>query len=759
MKFTASLWVIPIIIKVFVAYPLLAKESDPLLEKIIKIQWEMPKAGDVVQYCELLQYNFPFFQLIGINVYEVEVDLLFPQTEPHLVRAHLKKYEGLDDSVLRKIVHQNCKSDIESKSVAVTQVELPPAEEPNPSMIKTETEVADFEEIEGPARELPVIEMEPLKRDLADFQHLVVQRENVLRNIHQYGFVPVKSHSKDQLHKELNDITDSLRSRLDAVYFQELNSIDPHRNQWEPDRRIYAPQSLDLIGDIENKSSWLSRNSRSVAQIIVKYQNTLGQSVEDFCTGTLITAREILTNDHCFSKDPQITNYKVEAVFGKTSVVAQTQAFDCSQVLLRDRILDLAVISCSRHPGEKWGWVQLSDRPLKSGEAVYQISHPNDGSEKGDGFQRLSVGHLEIDEKRSYGASQKFRLEALTGSSGSLIFSRETNMAIAHFNSIGGTRTDAIANRMAFTLMLLKSKLPHLMTHQISYYGDRWKDQTIDFSESRRGGVQLVSSADLPLSHTSENVISTSHLYLPQTAFRNSSIVTVPDSLAVFSSAIGILNIKDSSWSLVATSGIQIEQPIAQQTCTGFNISPEVVWTNAHCVEDGFGTIDYYLNYRPGEEYRLQQSEHSCNSVLVFNRDLDMALLYCPSRPGGEGILKLASIDFERGDWAYNFHYAQKQPLEVSSGRIQNFVENLDVDFQMDFFSDEDAMKVTGASGSPLLNQHGEVSGYVLGSINVVQGGVSVNILGGNSVQRALQGPIRQQAPRVYQILQHNSAR
>jgi len=72
--------------------------------------------------------------------------------------------------------------------------------------------------------------------------------------------------------------------------------------------------------------------------------------------------------------------------------------------------------------------------------------------------------------------------------------------------------------------------------------------------------------------------------------------------------------------------------------CTAFLISPNVVMTNQHCIENSFSTLDARVSFDNGNTY------FSCDDFIGNNQDLDYALLRCEGNPGKEnGYLPLSN--------------------------------------------------------------------------------------------------------------------
>jgi len=114
--------------------------------------------------------------------------------------------------------------------------------------------------------------------------------------------------------------------------------------------------------------------ARAVAKLSLVIDDDLAS-----CTGFMISASRMLTNEHCI--DSQLICNSAVAVFGYQRKNANTllagKSFHCTKLVQPpDHDLDYALIELAGEPGKEFGWLELAPRAVGLGEKLVLIQHP-----------------------------------------------------------------------------------------------------------------------------------------------------------------------------------------------------------------------------------------------------------------------------------------------------------------------------------------------------------------------------------------------
>ncbi len=166
-------------------------------------------------------------------------------------------------------------------------------------------------------------------------------------------------------------------------------------------------------------------NSNSVADIRIKQKGTR-------CTGFLISNDLLMTNNHCVSDSYAAIGVKAYFNHRINTNIEDWDEFSCDQFILTNVNLDFTILKCNNSPGEKFGFLKLSQTELGPNDPIYIIQQNCDYylSPGCDWYQQYAFGYISYyDEKYSHNA------DTLGGSSGSPIFDYLTNEVIAIHNA------------------------------------------------------------------------------------------------------------------------------------------------------------------------------------------------------------------------------------------------------------------------------------------------------------------------------------
>lgn len=163
-------------------------------------------------------------------------------------------------------------------------------------------------------------------------------------------------------------------------------------------------------------------NEQAVAQVKIP-------AIIASCTGFLINEDTLMTNNHCIGSASNAVN--VTAIFRDEE--GKRTTFVCDQFLTTNFQYDFSLVKCKNSPGKTFGWVGLSNERPEVYSRIYVVQENCD---------YLTNPHCTIDKYVAFGevlGSQTTRVyhdaDTLAGSSGSPIFSDDTQQVIALHNA------------------------------------------------------------------------------------------------------------------------------------------------------------------------------------------------------------------------------------------------------------------------------------------------------------------------------------
>ena len=156
------------------------------------------------------------------------------------------------------------------------------------------------------------------------------------------------------------------------------------------------------------------------------------------CSSFLINKNTIITNHHCVSNDEDAENVIVSFNYERDTDDDDITFYQCDKFIGGDENLDLAILECSGDPGDKYGYVELDDSNVFKGDPIYVV-HQNCHKEEDPSCspdKKISPGTI---SRIRYSSKDDihnvfFDADILPGSSGSAVFSKESNKVIALTN-------------------------------------------------------------------------------------------------------------------------------------------------------------------------------------------------------------------------------------------------------------------------------------------------------------------------------------
>jgi len=220
------------------------------------------------------------------------------------------------------------------------------------------------------------------------------------------------------------------------------------------------------------------------------------------CTGFLISESILMTNQHCIPTSSHARG--VTAIFNHEKGVSKSsqRKYDCSTFIGNNAKLDYALLKCKNFPGRTYGVVELDDSQMQRGDALYIVQQNCDyyTDRNCDYTKKYSRGAI-----TKVGDEYTHNADTLGGSSGSPVFSTETNTVIAiHHAGMGNNGRGRGLENYAVPMSKI---VPHIMTNfpsvdlgDVSDGGNDDDDtptQTGDEPNNTRSGATLLSGTSL----------------------------------------------------------------------------------------------------------------------------------------------------------------------------------------------------------------------------------------------------------------------
>ncbi|EQC51132.1 serine protease [Bacteriovorax sp. DB6_IX] len=150
------------------------------------------------------------------------------------------------------------------------------------------------------------------------------------------------------------------------------------------------------------------------------------------CTGFLVADNVLMTNNHCIKSARDVVGMKVFMKHETGRQKSDYAEISCTQYVGTNAQLDFSLVKCSGTPGQTYGKVELDGSGATAGDDVYVVHQNCDyySDYDCDWSKKYSEGKVtEVTDMVSHNA------DTLGGSSGSPIFSADSNKVIAIHNS------------------------------------------------------------------------------------------------------------------------------------------------------------------------------------------------------------------------------------------------------------------------------------------------------------------------------------
>lgn len=178
------------------------------------------------------------------------------------------------------------------------------------------------------------------------------------------------------------------------------------------------------------------------------------------CTGFLISESILMTNQHCIPTSSHARG--VTATFNHQKGVSKSshRKYDCSTFVGNNTKLDYALLKCKNFPGRTYGVVELDDSQMQRGDSLYIVQQNCDyyTDRDCDYTKKYSTGAI-----TKVGDEYTHNADTLGGSSGSPVFSSESNTVIAiHHAGMGNNGRGRGLENYAVPMSKI---VPHIMTN------------------------------------------------------------------------------------------------------------------------------------------------------------------------------------------------------------------------------------------------------------------------------------------------------
>lgn len=172
--------------------------------------------------------------------------------------------------------------------------------------------------------------------------------------------------------------------------------------------------------DAKNRDEYL--NSKTVGQLSIP-------SKRSRCTAFIINKNTIMTNNHCVNSTAQAQNvtFKVRDKGGPQV------SYSCSKFIMTNRTLDFTLLKCDKNVGEIYGYNALSSMSIDLYDDIYIIQENCDYTSNSNCSINKMIAHGNIEQTGKYVIGHN--ADTLGGSSGSPIFSEDSNKVVAIHNA------------------------------------------------------------------------------------------------------------------------------------------------------------------------------------------------------------------------------------------------------------------------------------------------------------------------------------
>ncbi len=180
---------------------------------------------------------------------------------------------------------------------------------------------------------------------------------------------------------------------------------------------------------------------RRLAKPVGRLNYTTARGGVGYCTASLISETEILTNHHCIIEATEMVLTMGYLVPRSRRGVAQYPVV--LPPIEADQALDYAILKVRGRPGNEWGTVTLDQGTPGDRQSLFIIHHPGGFS------QRISLGRCRAHEPAVDGDDLLHVCDTTGGSSGAPIFDNGTRRVVGlHYSAVDPGRLNA-GKRMA----------------------------------------------------------------------------------------------------------------------------------------------------------------------------------------------------------------------------------------------------------------------------------------------------------------------
>lgn len=216
------------------------------------------------------------------------------------------------------------------------------------------------------------------------------------------------------------EFPESQWGKINPVYSGDQNDLVTSFNRRAP--------NFELIANFSRKNRY-RKLSEPIGRIEILMEKPDGKRGVSFCTGTLISPRYVLTNNHCIPGQ-KFRVLRAQIRFGYLTRQSKGQVFPLAiQPVETRRDLDYAIVQVGGNPADYYGYIKIRARPAEAGEEFFIIHHPLGQPKRltRKDCRAAPGGHFRKQLLRH-------RCDTEGGSSGSLIFSDiSLNLVGLHF--------------------------------------------------------------------------------------------------------------------------------------------------------------------------------------------------------------------------------------------------------------------------------------------------------------------------------------
>jgi V8-like Glu-specific endopeptidase len=174
--------------------------------------------------------------------------------------------------------------------------------------------------------------------------------------------------------------------------------------------------------------------------------------IQYLCTGFLVAARLLITNQHCLSSPEEVRSALVD--FNYDSNTSKVTTVTCTELVTVDETLDYSIVRLSANPGI--GALKLTDSDVSESQPLLLIEHPG-GESKQVSIIDCKVDHSSVPGTTNSATDFGHDCDTLGGSSGSPVQDASSGNVVGLHHLGFPEGTNILMNRAVKMKLILRN--------------------------------------------------------------------------------------------------------------------------------------------------------------------------------------------------------------------------------------------------------------------------------------------------------------